>query len=129
MTYGIAGVVFVGGVLLFALNAFSVLSLSQEGVGGNAADKSWAASRGLYLAAWIYTRIFFGTISLIYSNELTSSGLGSAICLGIAIHLGITGWALVRTPAKSRAAPNILITLTLLSAMCYLAGGLSWYVI
>jgi hypothetical protein len=129
MTYGMAGVVFVGGVLLLALNAFSVLSLSQKDIGGYAEDKAWAASRGLHRAAWIYTRIFFGTLSVIYSDDLTSSRLGSAICLGIAIHLGINGWALIRTPSENRAAANILIALTLLSAMCYLVGAVSWYVI
>jgi len=124
MTFSPAVVVLIAGVIALILAALNI-------TGARAAERQQIKSeiqiskesQALFNLPRSFVPIFFGIVSVIFSDALTSTQLGLALCAGMAVYFALQGWAYARSPEMRQVGPYIGTYLAFTAAGCYVIGA------
>jgi hypothetical protein len=130
---------FAGGILLLLLGTFKVSVLRASHKHG---DKVEAAT----VKSGVVTKLtqesvarhqlpkhflifYSGVTSIVFSEALVASPLGTVICAGLACYLSLAVWLLTTKKDNPRPLLAIDTLLNLAPAICYAIAAAAWFVI
>jgi len=130
MTYSSEVVVLIAGVVALILAALSVTGFRAAQQQGVVPPLPYSQdTQRLFNLPQLFVPVFFGLISVVFPTALTSTALGAALCVGMAIYFALQGWAYLRSPEMRQAGPYIGTYLAFSASTCYVIGALAGDVI
>ena len=132
MTYATAWLVLIGGCLALFLAILNIRGNLRNSAETDPLAPKWPfspESRSLFIALSAFVPAFFGIISILHSDDLASTSLGSSVCLGMSAYFALRGTASARSPEVRRAGPPITTNMQFLIAGCYAIPVVVRYVI
>jgi len=137
MTNSMSHVVFAAGVLLLVNSAFQILvvraarrqgTLGSTTLRGRTASPITAPIVELHLLPKRFLVVFFGLVSIAFSEAFATTAFGVVICAGLSSYLGLEVWAMTRAQLSPSQLFGLDTLLYLAPSICFAVVAASWFV-